>query len=152
MQACSLRLDCLALHAIMWRRRCRENSEIFSRETERQHMHWQRYKLQLEEEDVCLYATICLFPKPNKETERRDYSRLAQVLANPHYYLIIFNRPGCNKLYHRSKGHFQTPAAILQTLIPGKQRGSERTTLSLHFCEAAKYTCKKTTNYLFRSN
>lgn len=102
-----------------WGRKCAgKNSEILNEETERQHMHWQRYKLELEEEDVCLCATVCLFPKPNRETEWRDYSLLATVLANmavwKYLFLknlsshnfpitslcchsIIFNRSGCNK-------------------------------------------------------
>lgn len=67
-----------------------KNSEILNRETERQHMHWQRYKLQLEEEDVCLCATVCLFPKPNKETEWRDYSLLAAVLASMAVWKYLF--------------------------------------------------------------
>lgn len=66
-------------------------------ERERQHMHWQCYKLQLDEEDVCLYAIICLLPKPNKETEWRvsgHHSISLRALTSSHS--IIFYRLDCS--------------------------------------------------------
>lgn len=48
-----------------------KNTKTLKRETERQHMHWQRFKLQLEEEDACLYATICWFAK-TKQGDRME--------------------------------------------------------------------------------
>lgn len=58
----------------------RENSE--SGETERQHMHWQRYKLQLERRGRMFYAQqyVCSL-KPNNGTECGDSSLLAAALA-----------------------------------------------------------------------
>lgn len=35
-----------------------------------------------EGEDGCLYPTVCLLFKPNKETECRDYSLLDTLFAN----------------------------------------------------------------------